>query len=87
MVYLLRATITEAIEGCAYKTGFTERWVRKRMSELQTGCPFPLELVGCIPGNRNQEKALHRQFSNDRMLLGGQEWFRYNPRLLEIFTR
>jgi hypothetical protein len=87
MIYLLRATTSDSIEECPYKTGYTSRWVRKRMAELQTGCPHALELVGCIPGNKNQERAIHRQFINCKTQFGGKEWYHYNDKLLKIFTR
>ena len=87
MIYLLRASIHESVEECPYKTGFTKRWVRTRISELQTGCPYALELVGCITGNKNQERAIHKQFEESKIRFGKTEWFKYNPRLLEIFKK
>jgi hypothetical protein len=46
--------------------------VRKRIDELQTCCPFPLELVAQVPGSIQLEQSLHRRFSSSRMRA---EWF------------
>ena len=85
MIYLLRESAHEDITKCNYKVGYTSRWVRKRITELQTGCACYLELVGWIHGNKKQEKAIHAQFINDKIRVGQAEWFRYNPRLLDVF--
>lgn len=34
-----------------------------RIEQMQTGCPFLLDVVAQIPGPMNLEKTLHKQFS------------------------
>lgn len=51
---------------------------KARMRELQTGSPYPLDIVGtirCRDGNHatRLEKELHRYFAEYRM---GGEWFK-----------
>lgn len=55
----------------------------QRVAELQTGCPFELELVGSLKCKSEQhamgiEKAAHAMFR--RAQVRG-EWFEYNPHI------
>jgi hypothetical protein len=45
---------------------------KKRLAELQVGNPYPLEIVGMIPGNRGLEGDLHHIFAEWRLT---GEWF------------
>jgi len=56
----------------------------KRITEVQTGNPRILEIVGYFPGTEADERALHRQFAPSNKL---QEWFRPTPALLSKFTK
>lgn len=49
-----------------------------RIAQLQTGCPYPLELLGKVPGDELIEQGLHRVFSSLRM---NGEWFKLNHAL------
>lgn len=46
--------------------------VRKRVAQLQTGSPFPLELMGYIAGNFETERSIHRECKRQRKF---GEWF------------
>jgi hypothetical protein len=56
------------------KIGYTDdnHDPRSRLKQLETGCPFPLKLLGCVRGDRRKEGTLHRQFASYRSHL---EWF------------
>ncbi len=43
-----------------------------RLKEIQTGHPFGLKLEAVMPGNHEQERALHGRFADDRLK---GEWF------------
>lgn len=45
---------------------------RERLASVQCGCPFPLRLIGTLPGKGWQEKVWHRAFV-DIHIRG--EWF------------
>lgn len=55
------------------KIGYTASSVQKRISQLQTGQPYRLVLIGTIPGERDSERRLHEEF--DALNVGG-EWFK-----------
>jgi len=48
----------------------------RRLLELQTGNPVPLELLAVIDGGEKEEAELHDRFSADHSNL---EWFRLSP--------
>ena len=75
------------IQGGKYvKIGYTENPdISKRLGELQTGCPFPLKVIGSIPANRSLEWYLHRIYRQWRT---HGEWFRISaPGLRQIIAR
>lgn len=72
VVYFLRA-------GPFVKVGRTSGHPSTRIAQLQTGCPFPIELIGLIFGDSGREAKLHSQFSHLRAC---GEWFRAEPELL-----
>lgn len=43
-----------------------------RMQQLQTACPYPLVLLAALPGDKQYEAELHRQWAGLRRL---GEWF------------
>lgn len=59
-----------------YKIGYTARDPQLRMADLQTGNPFPVELMGSIPGTRDTEAGLHAVFAS-RKVQG--EWYALLP--------
>jgi hypothetical protein len=55
-------------------------WPEGRILSLATWSPFPLELIGAVPGNYRDEAFLHRCFAD---LHTHREWFRTSPALRE----
>jgi hypothetical protein len=53
----------------------------ERVRELQVGSPVKLTLLGTMPGERETEADLHRQFSHAHV---HGEWFRAVPELLNF---
>lgn len=72
IVYFLRA-------GDFVKIGKATGAATSRVSQLKTGCPFPIEVVATIPGGYAKEGALHRRFASIR---AHGEWFHATPELL-----
>lgn len=80
------------LEGCVYfiaetkgkprriKIGWTSRDPRARLSQLQVSHPDRLELLGCLPGPRERETALHIRYGSAAV---GGEWFNPVSDLLE----
>jgi hypothetical protein len=64
--------------GNAVKIGMSGD-ISKRLRVLRTMSPLPLELLGVIPGGRNEEAALHREWAAQRL---HGEWFQATPELL-----
>ncbi len=54
---------------------------RQRLRELQTGCPYALELIAAFRGDTETEKLLHRRFAH---LHSQGEWFRATREILEF---
>lgn len=57
---------------------------RRRIDDLQTGCPYELVVLRFLPGTRREEKALHKRFADFRMR---GEWFEYTPGLAAFILR
>lgn len=72
-----------------YKIGKSADY-EKRLAKLQTGCPFPLELLCFLPAKNPQtlESTLHNIFKTRRK---SGEWFQLRRKdikhLLQIATR
>lgn len=66
--------------GAYYKIGWS-RDPGKRLEQFRTGCPFPIELVGKIPGTMADEKSLHAAFEHLRTKPPMGEWFSAAPEL------
>jgi hypothetical protein len=69
--------------GKLIKIGFTTD-LEGRVSRLQTGSPYDLQLLGTIEGTQREEQALHRRFTN---LNVRGEWFRGHASLLEYIRK
>lgn len=74
-VYILKA-------GPFIKVGISSA-LTSRLSVIQTGCPYPVELVRTIigGGGRYLEGILHQQLSEHH---SHGEWFHYNDATQEI---
>jgi Meiotically Up-regulated Gene 113 (MUG113) protein len=64
--------------GNAVKIG-TSKTIAARLRALRTMSPLPIELLGVIPGGREEEAQLHREWSSQRL---HGEWFTATPELL-----
>ena len=51
---------------------------QSRLLSLQTGSPYPLELLAVKPGGQNAEVELHTKYADDRL---EGEWFQSTPAL------
>lgn len=69
-VYVIHATGTNRI-----KLGFSTK-PKERLAQLQTGSPFPLQMLACWPGSRARENRLHRYMAQFRQV---GEWFEAPP--------
>lgn len=61
----------------AVKIGFAVD-AKKRLRELQVGCPIALELLASAPGTFDDERAIQRLF-RARLIRG--EWYRLDETL------
>lgn len=63
--------------GMGIKIGYTKNDPIKRLKQLQTGCPYKLELLYVIDGaSRDTEAYYHRYFSSVYNIQN--EWYDYN---------
>lgn len=72
------------VEANAVKIGFTHGLVEKRLSSIQTGCPYELKLVAAIKGTRLLESQFHKRYANLNI---GFEWFRFEGKLLNFVNK
>lgn len=66
VVYFARAG-----HGGPVKIGTTSK-LCSRLEQIQTGCPFEIDLIGIRPGGRDLEFSYHRRFALHRL---AGEWF------------
>jgi len=55
----------------------------RRLQILALSAPSKLRLLATIPGSRDEESRLHRQFAEDRLY---GEWFHPSPALLALIA-
>lgn len=67
--------------GPFIKIGKTSGDPSARIRDLQTGCPYRIELAAFLPGGLEQEFSLHRRFAHLRT---SGEWFRKEGALAEF---
>lgn len=89
--FSLEDEISEELDGWIYfircdeplsiKIGYTSKDPRKRLKQLQTGCPATLVLLGWYPGSLRQEQELHMQMAKFRL---SGEWFRLDEAANDI---
>lgn len=65
------------------KIGFSSN-PQRRIAEIQTGCPFPVEILATEPGGSARESQLHRRFSH--LHLNG-EWFVLNDEVSRYIAK
>jgi len=78
MVYFIQCEVTGRIKIGRAKNP------RRRLSEVQTGSPTKLRLVGTIPGGRSEELELHAKFTGARL---HGEWFIPTSDLLDHINK
>ena len=61
------------------KIGFTAGNPCRRMVKIQSDCPWPVSLLGAVPGSLDDEAAFHARLS-DHVTQG--EWFAANDTVL-----
>lgn len=76
IIYFIRCNAPQAF----IKIGIA-RELANRLSMLQIGCPYDIDVVATMPGNRAAEAALHERFAH---LRERGEWFREAPDLLDF---
>lgn len=64
------------------KIGYTTGRLERRLSEIQVGCPLPLEILWWAEAGPGLEEALHRIFARQRLR---GEWFELGPERLSMF--
>lgn len=72
IVYFLRA-------GDFVKIGKATGSPDNRVSQLKTGCPFPIEVMATMPGGLDVESQLHKRFAGIR---AHGEWFHATHELI-----
>ncbi len=77
-VYFIRAGTDGPI-----KIGYSARDINERLSQLQTGNPEELCLIGLVSGTEDFEKRLHRRFRAHHIR---GEWFRPDPEILAFIA-
>jgi len=55
----------------------------KRISSIQTGCPFEIKMFGFINGTKKDEKKFHNKFAKHRI---SGEWFLIKDELLDFIN-
>jgi hypothetical protein len=73
-VYFIQADV-----GGPIKIGYSAD-VFKRLSSIQVGYPYKLEILLAIPGSRKDEKDLHKKLKAYHLR---GEWFNPNPQVLK----
>ena len=74
MIYIFWAKGTDLI-----KVGYTKGSTHNlRLSELQIGCPYPLEVVAFADGTLKDEEQFHALLRQAKAHVRG-EWFRWCP--------
>lgn len=63
------------------KVGFTSGDVQRRVTQLQTGNPSALAILGAIKGTAERERQLHGRLSPWR---AKGEWFKPHPDVLQV---
>ena len=75
----------QAGEGGPVKIGCAAN-VKKRIKELQCGCPEVIKLLREVEGNRSEEAWFHARFAKFRVRKNG-EWFRFHEDMMtEVFV-
>ncbi len=77
MIYVLRA---QNQKKGFFKVGFSGK-PERRISDIQTNCPFKLSLVAIRPGTLKEERAFHKHLKDYKT---NGEWFKDTPETRDI---
>lgn len=77
MIYLIGNTQKEVC-----KIGYSAA-PEKRLAQLQTGCPFSLELLAVQEGSFTEERILHNMLKNEKL---EGEWFNLTTTVTDMFN-
>jgi hypothetical protein len=78
MIYIIKTT------NCTperIKIGYAKKSMRDRIKSLQTGCPFPIQLIYAKNGSLKDERILHDLLAKYRV---SGEWFEWNSEVRDI---
>jgi hypothetical protein len=64
------------------KIGFSDH-LRKRLSQIVSSSPVPVEFVGHMPGDRELEAHIHSRFQSQHF---SGEWFVENEQMRQMFA-
>ena len=71
--------VAEILDSKFIKVGFAAGEVKRRISELQTGCPFEIKILLEVEGTLRQEQSLHsaltKAFGRIRIPCPPNEWY------------
>jgi len=62
------------------KIGFSKNGWRSRLSAIQVGNPYQLDMIKAVKGDRKLETKIHSKFNKFKMV---GEWFEPHPTLLK----
>ena len=76
----------EALPLPTIKIGFVHEAnaLQWRIKDLQTGCPYKLEVILAVPGTLSLERDTHNYFAIERLQ---GEWFQRSKRLNELIKQ
>jgi transcriptional regulator with XRE-family HTH domain len=79
-----RVYFLQCLPAGPIKIGVVFADLRQRITEIQVNCPFPLKLLGTVPGDKTEELRIQRLLAewNKR-----GEWFEPHPRCLSIIAK
>jgi hypothetical protein len=72
------------------KIGMSKKSILKRVQDLQTGCPYRVDLIASASTKRHSESEMHTWFHKDRLIYDDgtrTEWFKITPTLIKLLCR
>lgn len=76
--FLLSCDQTGLLTKEVVKVGYSRGNAPRRLYDVGTRCPFPLELYAVVPGDKTREKEIHKRFAKDHI---HKEWFRWTEEM------
>ena len=72
MIYLVKA-----LRKQLFKIGWALNEPLRRLSDLQTPCPYDLEMLTISNGDKDLESLIHADFAKYRVMVSGKEFFEF----------